>query len=185
MATGRMAFPGNTAAVVHDAILNRMPIPLLTLNPALPPELQGIVDKALQKDRHLRYRNASEIRVNLQQLKPGSTSARLPTTIKARANARPAKLWTIIISALVIVVVLATRYFYIHRLPKLTTEDSVVLADFTNTTGDPIFDDTLKQAISVQLAQSPGVNPSVETVWNWHTCSSIVFPSQISSSLSR
>jgi serine/threonine protein kinase/tetratricopeptide (TPR) repeat protein len=158
MASGRMAFPGNTAAVVHDAILNRMPIPLLTLNPELPPELQGIVDRTLQKDRHLRYRNASEIRVDLQQLKPGSTSARLPTTIKARTGARSAKLWTIIISALVIVGLLATRYFYVHRLPKLTTEDSIVLADFTNTTGDPIFDDTLKQAISVQLAQSPFLN---------------------------
>ena len=158
MATGRMAFPGNTAAVVHDAILNRMPIPLLTLNPELPSELQGIVDKALQKDRHLRYRNASEIRVDLQQLKPGSTSARLPTTAKVRTRARSAKLWTIIVSALVTVMLLATRYFYIPRPPKLTTEDSVVLADFTNTTGDPIFDDTLKQAISVQLAQSPFLN---------------------------
>jgi serine/threonine protein kinase/tetratricopeptide (TPR) repeat protein len=156
MATGQMAFPGNTAAVVHDAILNRMPIPILTLNPDLPPELQGIVDKALQKDRHLRYRNASEIRVDLQQLKPGSHSARLPATIKAGTSARSAKLWTI--SAFMIVVLLATRYFYMHRLPKLTTEDSVVLADFTNTTGDPIFDDTLKQAISVQLAQSPFLN---------------------------
>ena len=158
MATGRMAFPGKTAAVVHDAILNRMPIPLLTLNPDLPPELQAIVDKALQKDRHLRYRNASEMRVDLQQLKPGSSSARLPTTRKVSTSARSAKLWTITISAIVIMVLLATRYFYIHRLPKLTTEDSVVLADFANTTGDPIFDDTLKQAISVQLAQSPFLN---------------------------
>jgi serine/threonine protein kinase/tetratricopeptide (TPR) repeat protein len=158
MATGRMAFPGNTAAVVHDAILNRMPIPLLTLNPELPPQLQGIVDKALQKDRHLRYQNVNEMRVDLRQLKPGSTSARLPTTRKAWTSARSAKLWPIIISALVIVVLLAIRYFYVHPLPKLTTDDSVVLADFTNTTGDPIFDDTLKQAISVQLAQSPFLN---------------------------
>ena len=104
MATGRMAFPGKTAAVVHDAILNRMPIPLLTLNPDLPPELQAIVDKALQKDRHLRYRNASEMRVDLQQLKPGSSSARLPTTRKVSTSARSAKLWTITISAIVIMV---------------------------------------------------------------------------------
>ena len=62
MATGRMAFPGNTAAVVHDAILNRMPIPLLRLNPNLPAELGTIVDKALEKDRRLRYPNAAEIR---------------------------------------------------------------------------------------------------------------------------
>ena len=62
MATGRMAFPGNTAAVIHDAILNRAPIPLASLNPNLPPTLGGIIDKALEKDRNLRYRNADDIR---------------------------------------------------------------------------------------------------------------------------
>jgi serine/threonine protein kinase/tetratricopeptide (TPR) repeat protein len=156
MLTTRMAFPGKTAAVVHDAILNRVPIPLLTLNPDLPPEFGAIVDKALEKDRKLRYRNAAEIRIDLQRLKPGSGSARLTT--KARPIAQSGKLWKIGISILTIVMLLAARYFYVRRMPKLTTEDSVVLADFNNTTGDPIFDDTLKQAISVQLAQSPFLN---------------------------
>jgi serine/threonine protein kinase/tetratricopeptide (TPR) repeat protein len=159
MATGRPAFPGNTAAVIHDAILNRMPIPLLRLNPKLPAELGTIVDKALEKDRQLRYRNATEIRSDLQRLKPGSGSAQLPITTKAGTLARSGKLWKIIIpAALAIALLAAARYSYVHRTPKLTTEDSVVLADFTNTTGDPIFDDTLKQAISVQLAQSPFLN---------------------------
>jgi serine/threonine protein kinase/tetratricopeptide (TPR) repeat protein len=158
MATGRMAFPGNTAAVVHDAILNRTPIPLLTLNPDLPPQLGGIVDKALEKDRQLRYQNAGELRVDLQQLKPGSSSSRLSTTVRAKTSARSGNPWKLIIAAVAIVIVFAIRYLYVHRMPKLTSEDSVVLADFTNTTGDPIFDDTLKQAISVQLAQSPFLN---------------------------
>jgi eukaryotic-like serine/threonine-protein kinase len=158
IATGRMAFPGNTAAVVHDAILNRTPIPLLTLNSNLPPELGGIVDKALEKDRRLRYQNAGEIRIDLQRLKPGSGSSRLSTTVRAKTSARSRKRWKLIIAALAIVIVIAIRYLYVHRMPKLTTDDSVVLADFTNTTGDPIFDDTLKQAISVQLAQSPFLN---------------------------
>src|ERR1700693_4806606 len=70
MATGRPAFPGNTAAVIHDAILNRIPIPLLRLNPNLPSELGTIVDKALEKDRQLRYRSATEIQSDLQRLKP-------------------------------------------------------------------------------------------------------------------
>jgi serine/threonine protein kinase/Tfp pilus assembly protein PilF len=157
MATGRMAFPGNTAAVVHDAILNRTPIPLLTLNPDLPPQLGGIVDKALEKNRQLRYQNGGELRIDLQQLKPGSSSSRLPTTVKAKTSARSGKPWKLIIAALAIVIVIAIR-LYVLRIPKLTTDDSVVLADFTNTTGDPIFDDTLKQAISVQLAQSPFLN---------------------------
>jgi serine/threonine protein kinase/tetratricopeptide (TPR) repeat protein len=159
MATGRPAFPGNTAAVIHDAILNRMPIPLLRVNPKLPSELGAIVDKALEKDRQMRYRSATEIQSDLQRLKPASGSAQLPITTKAGTLARAGKLWKIIIpAALAIAVLAAARYSYVHRMPKLTTEDSVVLADFTNTTGDPIFDDTLKQAISVQLAQSPFLN---------------------------
>ncbi|HEY6266025.1 MAG TPA: protein kinase [Candidatus Acidoferrum sp.] len=158
MATGRMAFPGNTAAVVHDAILNRAPIPLASLNPSLPPSLGGIIDKALEKDRNLRYRNADDIRNALQQLKGGSNSAGLPAT-EPRIRTRFPKRWGIIVSAAVALVALAAgTYAYLHRAPKLTKEDILVLADFTNTTGDPVFDDTLKQAISVQLAQSPFLN---------------------------
>ncbi len=159
MATGRPAFPGYTAAVVHDAILNRKPVPLFELNPKVPAELGTIVEKALEKDRQLRYRSAIEIRDDLQRLKAGSGSAPLPVTTKTATLPRSAKLWKIVIpAALAIALLAAARYSYVHRTPKLTTEDSVVLADFTNTTGDPIFDDTLKQAISVQLAQSPFLN---------------------------
>ena len=158
MATGRMAFPGNTAAVVHDAILNRAPIPLASLNPSLPPMLGGIIDKALEKDRNLRYRNAADIRNGLQQLKSGSNSVGLPTT-EAKTRTRLTKRWRIIVPTAIAVVALAAgTYLYFHRTPKLTKEDILVLADFTNTTGDPVFDDTLKQAISVQLAQSPFLN---------------------------
>jgi eukaryotic-like serine/threonine-protein kinase len=158
MATGRMAFPGNTAAVVHDAILNRAPIPVASLNPSLPPTLGGIIDKALEKDRTLRYRNADDIRIALQQLKSGSNSAGLYTT-KATTKTRPQKRWGIFASTPIVAVALAaSTYLYLHRAPKVTKEDILVLADFTNTTGDPVFDDTLKQAISVQLAQSPFLN---------------------------
>ena len=158
MATGRMAFPGNTAAIVHDAILNRAPIPLASWNPTLPPTLGGIIDKALEKDRNLRYRNADDIRNALRQLKGGSNSAELPPT-EARIRTRLPKRWGIIVPAAIAVVTLAAgTYAYLRRTPKLTKEDILVLADFTNTTGDPVFDDTLKQAISVQLAQSPFLN---------------------------
>ena len=159
MATGRMAFPGNTAAVVHDGILNRAPIPLLTLNPNLPPELEGIVGRALEKDRKLRYRNVADIRDDLQRLKLGSDLARLPATTEARTTARLGKRWNIIVPAITAVLALTSMgYLYYHRTPKLTKEDTVVLAEFTNATGDPVFDDTLKQAISVQLVQSPFLN---------------------------
>ena len=83
----------------------------------------------------------------------------MPITPRAGTLTQSEKLWKIIIPAALATVLLAVaRYSYVHRTPKLMTEDSVVLADFTNTTGDPIFDDTLKQAISVQLAQSPFLN---------------------------
>ncbi len=77
MATGRMAFPGNTAAIIYEAILNRAPIPLLRLNPELPPKLEDIVNKALEKDRKLRYQNAVDIQTDLQRLKRGADSARV------------------------------------------------------------------------------------------------------------
>ena len=83
MATGRMAFPGKNAAVIHDAILNRAPTPLARVNPDLPPELERIVDKALEKDRKLRYQSAAEIRTDLQRLKRDTESARLPAVTSA------------------------------------------------------------------------------------------------------
>jgi eukaryotic-like serine/threonine-protein kinase len=159
MATGQMAFPGNSAAVFYDALLNRAPISVTKLNPALPPELGGIVHKALEKDRELRYQNAADIRADFRRLRRDSASARLPAATEARTTVRPAIHLKIILSAAIAVMALtAASYLYFHRAPKLTGEDTLVLADFTNTTGDPVFDDTLKQAISVQLAQSPFLN---------------------------
>jgi TolB-like protein/Tfp pilus assembly protein PilF/predicted Ser/Thr protein kinase len=78
MATGRMAFPGKNTAVIHDAILNRVPIPLARVNPDSPPELERIVNKALEKDRKLRYQSAAELRTDLQRLKRDTGSARVP-----------------------------------------------------------------------------------------------------------
>src|SRR5215469_3737629 len=77
MATGRMAFPGNTAALVHDAILNRAPTPASQLNPTLPAKLDEIITKALDKDRKLRYQSASEIRTDLQRLKRNTDSTQV------------------------------------------------------------------------------------------------------------
>ena len=157
MATGRMAFPGNTAAVVHDAILNRAPIPLASLNPSLPPTLGAIIDKALEKDRNLRYRNADDIRTALQELRGGSNSAGSPTT-QAKTTTHLQKRWRMVFAAMAAMALASGSYLYFHRAPRLAKEDILVLADFTNTTGDPVFDDTLKQAISVQLTQSPFLN---------------------------
>ena len=90
MATGRMAFPGKNAAVIHDAILNRAPTPLARVNPDFPPELERIVNKALEKDRKLRYQSAAEIRTDLQRLKRDSDSGRAAIAA-AEAGLKPAR----------------------------------------------------------------------------------------------
>src|SRR5712692_83181 len=89
MATGRMAFSGNTAAIIHEAILNRTPAPLGRLNPEVPPKLEEIVGKALEKDPKLRYQNASDMRADLQRLKRDLSSS-LVATATGQATARQA-----------------------------------------------------------------------------------------------
>src|SRR5712692_5903080 len=81
MATGQQAFTGNTSGIIFEAILNRAPIPPVRLNPAIPPQLEMIISKALEKDRGLRYQTASDLRADLQRLKRDTDSSRaLPTT---------------------------------------------------------------------------------------------------------
>ena len=160
MTTGRLAFPGLTAALIHDGILNRVPVPLSKLNPDAPSELEAIVNKALEKDRTQRYQSVSEIRTALQRLKSASGSGQLLVTTgaqtAARAGVRTGARWKhVALAAVGIVALAAGTYWYLHRAPKLSQDDTLLLAEFTNATGDSVFDDTLKQAISVQLAQSP------------------------------
>jgi eukaryotic-like serine/threonine-protein kinase len=77
MTSGRMAFLGNTAVVIYEAILNRAPIPLSRLKPELSPKLEEIVNTALEKDRKLRYQNAADIQTDLQRLKRYADSTRV------------------------------------------------------------------------------------------------------------
>jgi serine/threonine protein kinase/tetratricopeptide (TPR) repeat protein len=161
MATGRMAFPGNTAAIVHEAILSRAPIPVARLNPELPPKLDEVIGKALEKDRKLRCQSAAEIRTDLQRLKRDTDSTRLPTTSGrvAGVGERRGIRWKVVVPAALLVAAIATgTYFYFHRTPKLTDKDTIVLTDFTNTTGESVFDDALKTALTVSLRESPFLN---------------------------
>ncbi len=77
MATGRVAFQGSTAAVVHDAILNRKPTPIVELAPSSCGELPGIVDKSLEKERRLRYQSATEMRTDLERLRRDTESGKV------------------------------------------------------------------------------------------------------------
>jgi eukaryotic-like serine/threonine-protein kinase len=157
MTTGRLAFPGMTPALVHDGILNRIPVSLSKLNPDAPLELAAIVNKALEKDRAQRYQSAAEIRTDLQRLKVGSGSTAITGVRTGGGRGGKLKI-AVAVAAMVMLALSVGAYSYWRRPPKLTGEDTLLLAEFTNGTGDPVFDDTLKQAISVQLAQSPFLN---------------------------
>src|SRR5262249_2447166 len=124
----------------------------------IPPKLEEIINKALEKDRNLRYQHASDIRTDLQRLKRETESARLPAATAPALSKLRVK-WNVAIPTALAVVMLALGgYLYIHRAPKLTEKDTVVLAEFSNTTGDPVFDGSLRQGLVVQLEQSPFLN---------------------------
>ena len=167
MATGRMAFPGKNAAVIHDAILNRAPTSVTGVNPDLPLELQHIITKALEKNRKLRYQSAAEIRTDLQRLKR-DTESRRAAVATVEAGLKPARKSIrlgLVTGATILVVGLAVGGWLVssRKAHALTDKDTIVLADFANTTGDEVFDDTLKQALAVDMGQSPFLNILSET----------------------
>jgi serine/threonine protein kinase/tetratricopeptide (TPR) repeat protein len=156
MATGVLPFRGESTGVILESILNRIPISPLRLNPDMPADLERIIGKALEKDCNLRYQHASDMRADLKRLQRDSESGRLTTTTRAEASTGVARRWKVIALAVVAVLALSvSSYFYFRQSPKLTNKDTLVLADFTNTTGDTVFDGTLRQGLSVQLEQSP------------------------------
>ena len=158
MATGTLPFRGESIGTSFDAILNRAPVPAVRLNAEIPPRLEQVVDKCLEKNRDLRYQHASEIRADLQRVKRDfeSGSAAVPPQADAKGRARGLRIgWAAAALAVVAVLVLAGWLWFARKAHALTDKDTIVLADFANTTDNSIFDGTLRQGLSVQLEQSP------------------------------
>ncbi|MBV9572838.1 MAG: protein kinase, partial [Acidobacteriales bacterium] len=195
MATGTLPFRGETSGLILEGIMNRAPVAPVRLNPDLPPKLEDIINRALEKDRELRYQHAADIRAELLRAKrdtetgiavPAAGSGAVavanenaaPQTSAATASVSgpvqtPASsssvkisdspsrkhLWKIIAVMVAPIVLISLFILYSIRKPKpLGEKDTVVLADFANNTADPVFDDALKQALSVNLEQSPFLN---------------------------
>ncbi len=157
MATGTRPFRGDSSGIVVDAILNRAPVAPVRLNPEVPEPLEHVIDKCLEKDPGLRYQHASDIAADLQRLKRDTGSARLAVGDEPRIATGINRRWMVIVPVTVTVLALlaAGSYLLTHRATTLTDKDTIVLADFDNKTGDAVFDDTLRQGLSVQLQQSP------------------------------
>ena len=189
MATGKVAFGGNTSAEIFDGILNRAPESPAELNAKVPLKLEEIISKSLEKDPALRYQHAADLRADLQRLKRdtdtsrvamqssgssggkastaagGSGKTKSATAIEdeARESEQRGALSNtakIAIAAVALAAIAAGVWWFKGRgsSKPLTDKDTVVIADFANSTGDPVFDDTLKQALSVSLRQSPFLN---------------------------
>ena len=163
MVTGVQPFRGDTSGVIAEAILNRTPVTPVRLNPDLPPKLEEIINKAMEKDRKLRYQSAADIRTDLQRLRRDTESGRTAVGITEADPKRTAvstSRWMAIAAFAVVVIGLAVGawLYFAHKAQALTEKDTIVLSDFTNTTGDAIFDDTLKTALNVSLRQSPFLN---------------------------
>ncbi len=165
-ATGKRPFVGKNRILMMNAILNEKPVVPSRVNEELPAGVDAIIVKALAKDREQRYQHASEIRADLRALKRETDSARVMTRAKPAPATRIARHWKAIAPAAAAVLVLSVgAYFYFHRTPKLTDKDTIMLADFTNATGDTVFDGTLQQGMAVQLEQSPFLEPGLRAAY--------------------
>jgi len=151
MATGRRPFAGS-GVTLTDAILHGTVTSPSKLNHDVSAGLEAIIYKCLEKDPGLRYQSAREIAVDLRRLSEPSSAI----------HAAPAKghmLWTSLSLLSAVLVGIAVWLLWRNQKAEaLTEKDTVVLADFVNSTGDPVFTDTLRQGLLVKLNESPFLN---------------------------
>jgi serine/threonine protein kinase/tetratricopeptide (TPR) repeat protein len=183
MATGSLPFRGDTSAVIFDAILNRAPIASISLNPNLPPQLEAIINKALEKDRELRCQSAAELRADLKRLKrqldsgksatvsTAPSSATMPSSVVApsaapatevfpgrpKGNQRKWIAFGIVLPLVVVAVLLAAHYLL---APRTQTVHSVAVLPFTGSSANPdaeFLQDGISTGVTDALSQLPGL----------------------------
>jgi len=158
MATGERAFTGETEATLHDAILTRDPKPVREFRPEVSPKLEVIIAKCLEKAREQRYGSASELHTLLVEVQHSGEPV-VPQVERKKTATRRWILSSVLTAVIAVAMFAGVKYWrFSHRPIKLTDKDTIVLADFKNSTGEPIFDGTLKEALSINLEQSPYLN---------------------------
>jgi tetratricopeptide (TPR) repeat protein/predicted Ser/Thr protein kinase len=161
MTTGTLPFAGATPVAIFESLFTRVPPPPSTINSAVPADFDRIVAKTLEKDRERRYQTAADLHADVKRLQHGTATgvtAAVPVLPPALAASVPRRRapWTAIASAAAVVAAAAIGVLlYTSRTRAFSERDPVVIADFINTTGEAVFDDTLKEALDVQLRQSP------------------------------
>ncbi len=152
-ATGTLPFRGTHLAIV-DAILNHAPAQARGLNPQVSPQFEAVIDKCLEKDPALRYQRAADIAADLRRL-GRSTASHSSARRTALFDSTPPSRWPWAVATAAAIAAIGLTYALTRPAVVLTDTDTIVLAEFTNTTGDAVFDETLRQGLAVQLQQSP------------------------------
>jgi len=168
MATGQQAFSGNTSGIVFEAILNREPTPPLRLNPVIPPQLEMIIGKALEKDRRLRYQTASDMRADLQRLKRDTDSARISSITSGHSSRQtirgnwPHFVWGGILALLLLLFGLNVGSFRDRMFGNSGSShiDSIAVLPFVNVTKDlntEYLSDGITESLINSLSQLPNL----------------------------
>ena len=164
MATGNVPFDGSSAGEICGAILHQQVVPPSQINTEMPQALEAVILKALEKDRSLRYQHSAELRADLQRVKRDTESGQAVASSTSASKTtvqdhRAARKWMIPVIAPVVLAAVSFGIYKYRSRPILPPNGRAPLyaAEFTNSTGDSVFDDVLRDIVANELDRSPSV----------------------------